>query len=191
MLFTFIVNKLGGYNGLRQRYHATSSSWKRYCYQKLNRGLEHETGSYLPMEAKIAGPINFLHGTYGIFISNNAQIGKNCTLYHQVTIGSNMLLDSGGLGSPVIGDHCLIGAGAKIIGNVKIGDHCRIGANAVVTQDLPDHSVAVMGKTTIIQKQNLHNATYQQQNGQWGYQENGQFIKETDPQKIQFLEDKF
>ncbi|HHX72203.1 MAG TPA: hypothetical protein GX701_04650, partial [Clostridiales bacterium] len=67
------------------------------------------------------------------------------------------LADSSDQGSPVIGDHVYIGAGAKIIGNVKIGNHCRIGANAVVYKDMPDHSVAVCAPTRIIQKEALDN----------------------------------
>ncbi|MGR5624931.1 serine O-acetyltransferase [Thomasclavelia ramosa] len=42
-----------------------------------------------------------------------------------------------------IEDNTIIGAGAKIIGNVKIGKNCKIGANAVVVHDVPDNSTAV------------------------------------------------
>lgn len=37
----------------------------------------------------------------------------------------------------------MIGAGAKILGDVTVGDNCRIGANAVVTTSIPPHSVAI------------------------------------------------
>lgn len=57
------------------------------------------------------------HGFYGIFISQRAKIGYGCTIYQHVTIGSN------DLGAPTIGNNCLIGAGAKIIGNVSIGNN--------------------------------------------------------------------
>ena len=40
--------------------------------------------------------------------------------------------------APVIGDNCLIGAGAVIIGGVKIGSHVKVGAGAVVSTDIPD-----------------------------------------------------
>ena len=97
------------------------------------------------------------HGWQGIFISNEAKIGRDVTIFQQVTIGSNNLPGSKGEGAPVIGDHVYIGAGAKIIGGVTIGDHCRIGANAVVYTDMPPHSVAVCAPTRIIQKQSLDN----------------------------------
>ena len=98
-----------------------------------------------------------------------------------------MLLDSKGFGSPTIGNNCLIGAGAKIIGNVKIGNNCRIGANAVVTTDLPDNSVCIAGKTIIIQKENLVNTNYQMSKDGWGYLENGSFIIEKDEEKLRKL----
>ena len=56
-------------------------------------------------------------------MSYMAKIGKNCTIFHQVTIGSNTLEGSKHYGAPTIGDNCFIGAGAKIIGKVKVGDN--------------------------------------------------------------------
>lgn len=61
-------------------------------YSFILRGFQHETNSYLPFNNTITGPVNFLHGTYGIFISGGSKIGSNNTIYQQVTIGSNMLL---------------------------------------------------------------------------------------------------
>ena len=101
----------------------------------------------------ISDNIVFPHGIYGIFISQGAQIGDNCTIFHQVTIGSNTLPDSKYFGSPKIGKNVYIGAGAKIIGNVTIGDNVRIGANAVVTKDIPDNATVVQASPRII----LHN----------------------------------
>jgi serine O-acetyltransferase len=51
---------------------------------------------------------------------------------------------------PIVGNHVLIGAGAKIIGRVTIGDHSKIGANAVVLRDVPPNSVAVGVPATIL-----------------------------------------
>jgi serine O-acetyltransferase len=156
-------------------------------YLFLNERFQQETNSYLPFNNVIEGEINFLHGTYGIFISGGSKIGKNCTIYQQVTIGSNMLVDSKRLGSPIIGDNCLIGAGAKIIGKVKIGNNCRIGANAVVVEDLPDNSVCVLGKPIIIEKNDLVNNIYQLTDNGWGYRKDGVFVLEKDEQIIQRL----
>ena len=55
-----------------------------------------------------------------------------------------------GGGAPTIGNNCLIGAGAKIIGNVRIGNNVRIGANAIVVDDIPDNCTVVMNKPRVI-----------------------------------------
>ncbi len=180
MISSLIVRKMGGYNQLRRRYENTSFGFMKKWYSRLNRGYQHETNSYLPFDNTIKGPINFLHGTYGIFISGGATIGKNCTIFQQVTIGSNTLIDSKGFGFPIIGDNCLISAGAKIIGNVKVGNNCRIGANAVVVEDLPDNSICVPGKQIIIQKEGLVNHIYQYRTEGWGYAKDGGFVLEKD-----------
>lgn len=95
----------------------------------------------------------FPHGIHGIFISNEAHIGKDCVIFQQVTIGSNTLLDSPMNGSPLIRDNCYIGCGAKIIGKCVVGNNCRIGAGAVVTKDVPDNSV-VVGFNNVVKKDN-------------------------------------
>lgn len=100
-------------------------------------------GSYIGSGAKFANTPIFPHGVTGIFISSGAVIGKDCVIFHQVTIGSNTLNDSQKKGSPIIGNNVYIGAGAKIIGSVKIGDNCRIGANCVVVKDVPNNTTVV------------------------------------------------
>ena len=91
------------------------------------------------------------HGFYGIFISPDAKIGNRCTLFQHVTIGANYLPSSKmGGGAPSIGDNCYIGAGAKIIGNIKIGNNVRIGAGAIVAEDIPDNCTVVMDKPRVI-----------------------------------------
>ena len=190
MIFSTLVKRSGGFNQLRIKYQNTSSGILKKYYVFIHRGYQHETNSYLPFDVEIKGPINFIHGVYGIFISGGAHIGENCIIFQQVTIGSNMLIDSKGFGSPTIGDNCLIGAGAKIIGKVKIGNNCRIGANAVVTTDMPDNSVCVMGKPVLIQKENLQNIIYQKSKDGWGYTKNGQFIFENDEKKLTQLNKK-
>lgn len=86
-----------------------------------------------------------LHG-YGTVVNGWAKIGKNCTMYHHVTIG----IASDIHGVPTIGDNVIIGAGAKILGKIKIGNHVKIGAGAVVVNDIPDNSTVVGPKAQII-----------------------------------------
>ena len=92
------------------------------------------------------------HGFAGIHISIDATIGKGCTFYQHVVIGSNTLPDSKTHGFPVIGDNVYIGAGAMVIGNVRVGNNVRIGANCVVTKDVPDNCVVVGPKSIVIQR---------------------------------------
>ena len=92
------------------------------------------------------------HGLFGIFISERAKLGKNCVIFQGVTIGSNTLIDSKNSGFPVIGNNVYIGAGAKIIGDVKVGDNCRIGANACVVKDVPPNSVVIGNPMKVIDK---------------------------------------
>lgn len=102
-------------------------------------------GYYIGTTAKFSDHPFFPHGYQGINISGDAVIGKNCVIFQQVTIGSDTLIDSSSFGSPIIGNNCYIGAGAKIIGKVSVGDNCRIGANAVVYKDVPPNSTVVSG----------------------------------------------
>lgn len=74
------------------------------------------------------------HGLNGIIIHPSVRIGKNVTIMQQVTIGTRHENKSA-----VIGDHCFIGAGAKILGNIIIGNNVKIGANAVVLDSVPDN----------------------------------------------------
>ena len=102
----------------------------------------------------------FPHGFYGIFISEGAKIGKNCVIFHQVTIGSNTIPGSAGRGCPTLGDHVYIGCGAKIIGNVRIGNNVRIGANCVVTRDVPDNATVVLQAPRMIVKDTPQNNAF-------------------------------
>ena len=102
----------------------------------------------IPFSAEIDGGLRLPH-QHNIVLNGKVKIGKNCTLYHQVTLGMNDFLPYPN--APVIGDNVYIGAGAKIIGNVKISDNCKIGANAVVVKDLLKGEVAI-SKQTVIRK---------------------------------------
>ena len=86
------------------------------------------------------------HGLNGIIVANDAHVGKNCTIFQQVTIG----LGNGG--APTIGDNVLIGAGAKIIGPIRIGNNVKVGAGCVVSIDIPDDATVVAAKPRVLFK---------------------------------------
>lgn len=83
---------------------------------------------------------------YGIIIHSHSIIGHHVTIMQQVTLGGSRL---GINEAPIIEDHVYIGAGAKVLGNVRIGHHAVIGANAVVTRDVPA-GATVVGANRIV-----------------------------------------
>lgn len=135
-----------------QKQRSPRGGVRMYLKKRQYQKLVDECNAFIPLQVSFAERPTMPHGISGVFISSGAQIGKNCTIFHQVTIGSNTLPDSAGCGAPVIGDNVYIGCGAKIIGNVTIGDNVRIGANCVVTTDIPANCTVVLEKPRIIQK---------------------------------------
>jgi len=90
--------------------------------------------------AKIGRRVFIDHAT-GVVIGETTEIGNNVMIYQQVTLGGVSL--SKGKRHPTICDNVIIGAGAKILGNITIGENAKIGANSVVIKDVPSNSTAV------------------------------------------------
>lgn len=131
--------------------------WRLYQWQKrTQRGLIHDIltfmmsrcayhhGGYIGPDAVIKGRPVLPHGLQGIFISRYAVVGENCRIYQNVTIGEVNRK------APVIGDDCLIGAGAVLIGDIRIGSRVKIGAGAVVHTDVPDDCTVVPQPARVI-----------------------------------------
>lgn len=104
--------------------------------------------SEIPAQCIIGKNLTLPHGGNGIVISKHAVIGDNVTIFHQVTLG---IVRYGVVTKLEIGNGVLIGAGAKILGEVSIGDNAKVGANAVVLKDVPANATAV-GIPAIIKK---------------------------------------
>jgi serine O-acetyltransferase len=84
--------------------------------------------------AKIGSGLFIDHGA-GVVIGETAEIGRDVTLYHGVTLGGTSW--NKGKRHPTLGDGVLVGAGAKILGPISIGAGVRVGANSVVVADVP------------------------------------------------------
>jgi serine O-acetyltransferase len=95
-------------------------------------------GADIPLNTRIGGGLSMPHAN-GIVIHPEAEVGPNCLIFQQVTLGSGGPIP----GVPRIGGHVDIGAGAKVLGGVRVGDHAKIGANAVVLDDVPAGATAV------------------------------------------------
>ena len=99
------------------------------------------TGIEIHPGAKIGKRLFIDHGM-GIVIGETAEIGDDCIIYHQVTLG--------GTGKdkykrhPTVGNNVMIGAGAKVLGPINIGNNVKIGAGAVVLKSVED-DVTVVG----------------------------------------------
>jgi serine O-acetyltransferase len=80
------------------------------------------------------------HGA-GVVIGETTEIGDWCTIYQGVTLGGTG--KEKGKRHPTLGDHVMVGSGAKILGPFKVGDYARIAANAVVLDQVPPYGTAV------------------------------------------------
>jgi serine O-acetyltransferase len=89
--------------------------------------------------AEIGPGFRLVH-SLGTVIGNHVKIGSFSTIYQQVTIGT-VNVQQGAIDYPVIGDHAVIYAGAKVLGGIKIGNNVVIAANAVVIRDVSDNCV--------------------------------------------------
>ncbi len=98
------------------------------------------TGIEIHPAARIGQNFFIDHGM-GVVIGETAEIGDNVTLYQGVTLGGTG--KEKGKRHPTIGNNVVIGAGAKILGNIRIGNNVKIGANAVVLRSVPDDSTVV------------------------------------------------
>lgn len=102
------------------------SEWSRFL-----TGIEIHPG------AKIGKNLIIDHGM-GVVIGETAEIGDDCLIYHGVTLGGVDLNPV--KRHPTLKNGVVVGAGAKILGNITIGECSRVGANSVVIKDVPPHS---------------------------------------------------
>ena len=80
------------------------------------------------------------HGE-GVVIGETAVIGDDVLVYQQVTLGGTG--KEHGKRHPTVGNNVVIGAGAKVLGNIEIGNNVRIGAGSVVIDNVPENSTVV------------------------------------------------
>ena len=105
------------------------------------------TGIEIHPGATIGNRFFIDHGM-GVVIGETTIVGDDVLLYQGVTLGGTGL--EKGKRHPTIGNNVVVGAGAKVLGNITIGDNSYIGANAVVIKDVPPNStvVGVPGRVT-------------------------------------------
>ncbi|HEV8540409.1 MAG TPA: serine O-acetyltransferase [Nitrospiraceae bacterium] len=98
------------------------------------------TGIEIHPAAKIGTGFFIDHGM-GVVIGETAEIGDYVTLFQGVTLGGTGR--EHGKRHPTLGNHVVVGAGAKILGGIRIGDNVKIGANSVVLKSVPPNSTVI------------------------------------------------
>ena len=99
--------------------------------------------------AQIGKRVFIDHGT-GVVIGETAIVEDDVLIYQGVTLGGVSLTH--GKRHPTIKSGVVIGAGAKVLGNIEVGEHAKIGANSVVVKPVPSCSTAIGIPAHVIEK---------------------------------------
>lgn len=105
--------------------------------------------------ARIGERLFIDHGA-GVVIGETAEIGDDVTLYHGVTLGGTTW--RAGKRHPTLGNHVVVGAGAKILGPIVVGERARVAANSVVIDAVPAGAtvVGIPGRVVAPERQTRH-----------------------------------
>ncbi|MCG5061132.1 MAG: serine O-acetyltransferase [Limnoraphis sp. WC205] len=98
------------------------------------------TGIEIHPGATIGTGVFIDHGM-GVVVGETAIIGDYCLIYQGVTLGGTG--KESGKRHPTLGENVVVGAGAKVLGNIQIGNNVRIGAGSVVLRDVPSDCTVV------------------------------------------------
>ena len=111
-----------------------------YLARYVSQVGKKKTGIEIHPGAKLGNYLFIDHGN-GVVIGEDAVVGEYVTIYHQVTLGATG--NEIGKRHPTIGNHVLIGAGSKVMGNVVVGNNVKIGAGSIVLKDIKDNTTVV------------------------------------------------
>lgn len=133
------------YNGFKAVRSYRKANW---CYHHglkflarwISQRCVRRTGIEIHPGATIGRRLFIDHGT-GVVIGETTIIGDDCTLYQGVTLGGTG--KDTGKRHPTLGNHVMVGAGAKVLGPIEIHDNARIAAGAVVLTEIPENATAV------------------------------------------------
>ncbi len=126
----------------------------RFIPRLISQLVRFFTGIEIHPGAKIGNRLFIDHGM-GIVIGETTEVGNDCTIYHQVTLG--------GTGKdinkrhPTIGNNVMVGAGTKILGPITIGSNIKIGAGSIVLRECLEENVTLVGAPAKIVRRYNHN----------------------------------
>lgn len=112
----------------------------RFPARALSQATRWATGIEVHPAARIGKRLLIDHGA-GVVVGETAVVGDDVTIYHGVTLGGTGR--ERGKRHPTVGDRVVLGAGAKVLGDITVGDDARVGANAVLVRSVDRHSVVV------------------------------------------------
>ncbi len=137
IIFTYAGVRAMGHFRLANALHRLGLHFPARFVSQWSRWL---TGIEIHPAAQIGKGFFIDHGM-GVVIGETTVIGNNVTLFQGVTLGGTG--KEQGKRHPTIGNNVVVGAGAKILGNIQIGDNVAVGANAVVLENVPANSTVV------------------------------------------------
>lgn len=133
------------YPGLHaQLAHRVAHRLWRWRVPLLPRLLSHLTRFLTGVEIHPGATLGrrvFIDHGMGVVIGETAVVGDDCLLYQGVTLGGTSLAH--GKRHPTLEPHVVVGAGAKVLGDIRLGSHTRVGAGSVVIKSTPPHSTVV------------------------------------------------
>lgn len=112
----------------------------KFIARWISQNARRRTGVEIHPGATIGSGLVIDHGM-GVVIGETTEIGNNCTIYQNVTLGGTG--KDHGKRHPTLGNNVLVGTGAKVLGPFKVGDNARIAAGAVVLSEVPENATAV------------------------------------------------
>ena len=121
-------------------YRVSHRLWKmrlRLLGRLVSQVARWVTGVEIHPGASIGHGFFIDHGM-GVVIGETTEIGDYVTLFQGVTLGGTG--KEKGKRHPTLGNHVVVGSGAKVLGNIRIGDSVKIGANSVVLRSVPSNS---------------------------------------------------
>lgn len=118
----------------------------------ISQWVRAATGIEIHPGAKIGKGVLIDHGM-GVVIGETAEVGDGCTIYQGVTLGGTG--KDTGKRHPTIGNHVMIGAGAKVLGPFTVGDYSKIAANSVVLSAVPPNCTCVGAPARIVKRDNV------------------------------------
>lgn len=116
----------------------------------LSQIMRFFTGVEIHPGAKI-GPGFFIDHGMGVVIGETSETGENVTLYQNVTLGGTGT--QRGKRHPTLGNNVVVGAGAKVLGNIRIGNNVKVGAGSVVIHSVPDNCTVVGIPAEVVRKE--------------------------------------